>query len=125
MGKAKEKKKKKKKKAKKVKYVGGKRKKGQHKSKASIAAGKKNAAAQKKAGKGLFKPVTFAADLAAIIGKTKGVRSDAAKGIWAYIKKMKLSKGRMITADAKLGKVIGTKTISMFAMTKAYSKLIK
>jgi hypothetical protein len=32
-----------------VKYPGGKRKKGQHKSKASIAAGKKNAAKAKKA----------------------------------------------------------------------------
>merc|ERR1712017_50292 len=38
------KKKKKKKKAKKVRFVGGKRRKGQHKSKASIAAGKRNAA---------------------------------------------------------------------------------
>merc|ERR1712146_401076 len=46
----KKKKKKKKKKAKKVKYVGGKRAKGQHKSKASIAAGKKLAAAQKAKG---------------------------------------------------------------------------
>merc|ERR1712093_832379 len=35
---------KKKKKAKKVRFVGGKRRKGQHKSKAMIAAGKKNAA---------------------------------------------------------------------------------
>merc|ERR1712093_804478 len=42
----KKKKKRKKKKAKKVRFVGGKRRKGQHKSKAMIAAGKKNAAAQ-------------------------------------------------------------------------------
>merc|ERR1711924_365695 len=53
----KKKKKRKKKKAKKVRFVGGKRAKGQHKSKAMIAAGKKNAAAQKKKGTGLFKPV--------------------------------------------------------------------
>ena len=40
-----------------MKYVGGKRKKGQHKSKASIAAGKKNAAKAKKA-PGQTKPET-------------------------------------------------------------------
>merc|ERR1711896_11649 len=44
--KKKKKKKKAKKKKKKVRFVGGKRRKGQHKSKASIAAGKKNAAKQ-------------------------------------------------------------------------------
>merc|ERR1711977_124771 len=44
----------------------GKRKKGQHKSKASVAAGKKNAAKQKAAGKGLFKVRTCSAALTAI-----------------------------------------------------------
>merc|ERR1712167_505533 len=68
--KKKAKKKKKKKKKKKVtKYPGGKRPKGVHKSKASIAAGKKIAAAQKKKGVGLFATKTLSADLAAICGK--------------------------------------------------------
>merc|ERR1711977_202783 len=68
--KKKAKKKKKKKKKKKVtKYPGGKRPKGVHKSKASIAAGKKLAAAQKKKGIGLFATKTLSADLAAICGK--------------------------------------------------------
>merc|ERR1711990_794252 len=64
-------KKKKKKKKKVTKYPGGKRPKGVHKSKASIAAGKKIAAAQKKKGVGLFATKTLSADLAAICGKTK------------------------------------------------------
>merc|ERR1711990_1206431 len=59
----KKKKKRKKKKAKKVRFPGCKRRKGQHKSKAAIAAGKKNAAAQKKKGPGLFKPVSCSAAL--------------------------------------------------------------
>merc|ERR1711869_180462 len=69
--KKKKKAKKKKKKKKVVKYPGGKRPKGVHKSKASIAAGKKLAAAQKKKGVGLFAVKTLSADLAAICGKIK------------------------------------------------------
>merc|ERR1711861_124886 len=65
------KKKKKKKKKKVVKYPGGKRPKGVHKSKASIAAGKKSAAAMKKKGVGLFATKTLSADLAAVCGKAK------------------------------------------------------
>merc|ERR1712205_192551 len=57
--KKKKKKKRKKAKKKKVRFVGGKRAKGQHKSKASVAAGKKNAAKAKAAGKGLFKVRTL------------------------------------------------------------------
>merc|ERR1712164_168616 len=119
------KKKKKKKKKKVVKYPGGKRAKGQHKSKASKAAGKKIAAAQKKKGVGLFAVKTLSADLAAICGKNKMARSEVAKAIWAYIKKNKLSKGRTITPDAKLKKVLPANSVSMFKMTAMYSKHIK
>merc|ERR1712224_83944 len=77
----------------------GKREKGQHKSKASKAAGKKTAAAQKK----------------------KGV----VKSIWAYIKKNKLNKGRTISPDAKLKKVLPANSVSMFKMAAMYSKHIK
>ena len=105
--KKKAKKKKKKKKKKKVtKYPGGKRPKGVHKSKASIAAGKKIAAAQKKKGVGLFATKTLSADLAAICGKTKMSRPEMTKALWGYIKKNKLNKGRTITPDAKLKKVL-------------------
>ena len=70
------------------------------------AAGKKIAAAQKKKGVGLFAVKTLSADLAAICGKNKMARSEVAKAIWAYIKKNKLNKGRTITPDAKLKKVL-------------------
>merc|ERR1711869_106576 len=114
---AKKPKKKKRKKAKKEKYVGGKRKKGQHKSKASIAAGKKLAAKMKAAGKGIFKPKTCSPALAAITGKKTMPTSAIVKAVWAYIKKNK----RNITPDAALGKVIGGKT-TMFKMNKALFK---
>merc|ERR1712070_1101371 len=96
--KKKAKKKKKKKKKKVVKYPGGKRKKGQHKSKASNAAGKKNAAKAKKAGKGLFKPVTLSSALAKVTGISgKASRPAVFKALWAYIKKKGLSKGRTVS----------------------------
>merc|ERR1712225_214495 len=123
--KKKAKKKKKKKKKKVTKYPGGKRPKGVHKSKASIAAGKKLAAAQKKKGIGLFATKTLSADLAAICGKNKMSRPEAVKAIWAYIKKNKLNKGRTITPDAKLKKVLPANSVSMFKMTSMYSKHIK
>merc|ERR1712124_46653 len=85
------------------KYPGGKRPKGVHKSKASKAAGKKIAAAQKKKGIGLF----------------------ATKALWAYIKKNKLSKGRTITPDAKLKKVLPAASLSMFKMATHLKKHIK
>merc|ERR1711998_538888 len=122
--KPKKKKKKKKAKKKKVKYVGGKRKKGQHKSKASIAAGKKNAAKQKAAGKGIFKVRTLSSALAAVTGKGKMTTGQMVKAVWTYIKAKKLNNKRMITPDAALGKVIGGKT-TMFKMTKALFKHVK
>ena len=105
--KKKKKKKRKKAKKKKVRFVGGKRAKGQHKSKASVAAGKKNAAKAKAAGKGLFKVRTLSAALTAITGKSKMNTPSMVKAVWAYIKAKKLNNKRMITPDAALGKVIG------------------
>merc|ERR1712072_758856 len=119
------KKKKKKKKKKVVKYPGGKRPKGVHKSKASKAAGKKVAAAMKKKGIGLFATKTLSADLAAICGKTKMARTEVTKALWAYIKKNKLSKGRTITPDAKLKKVLPAASLSMFKMPGMLKKHIK
>merc|ERR1712224_826947 len=104
---------------------GGKRAKGQHKSKASKAAGKKIAAAQKKKCVGLFAVKTLSADLAAICGKNKMARPDVVKSIWAYIKKNKLNKGRTISPDAKLKKVLPANSVSMFKMAAMYSKHIK
>merc|ERR1712188_350256 len=128
--KAKKKKKKKKKKAKKkkkkvVKYPGGKRPKGNHKSKAMKAAGKKSAAAMKKKGVGLFAPKTLSADLAAVCGKAKMSRVEVTKALWGYIKKNKLNKGRTITPDAKLKKVLPSNSLSMFKMAGMLKKHIK
>merc|ERR1719498_999375 len=117
--------KKKKEKKKVVKYPGGKRPKGVHKSKAMIAAGKKTAAAQKKKGVGLFATKTLSADLAAICGKTKMSRPEMTKALWGYIKKNKLSKGRTITPDAKLKKVLPAASLSMFKMPGMLKKHIK
>merc|ERR1712093_535452 len=94
--KAKKKKKRRKKKVKKARFVGGKRKKGQHKFKSRIAAGKKNAAAQKKKGTGLF------------------------KAVWAHIKKKGLNKGRNV---GKIDGIFGGG--SMFKLPGAVSKHIK
>merc|ERR1712023_586692 len=111
---------KKKKKAKKTKYVGGKRKKGQHKAKGRIAAGKKLAAAAKKKGTGIFKPVTLSKDLAAICGMSKGTRGAVTKAVWAYIKKKGLSKGRTVS---KIPGIFAGG--SMFKLAGAVSKHLK
>merc|ERR1712093_92107 len=120
----KKKKKKKKKKAKKVRFPGGKRKKGQHKSKAVVAAAKKKASKMKAAGKGIFKVRTCSAALAAITGKAKMTSGQIVKAVWVYIKAKKLHSKRTITPDAALGKVIGGKT-TMFKMSKALFKHVK
>merc|ERR1712199_65986 len=107
--------KKKKKKAKKVRFPGGKRKKGQHKSKAVVAAAKKKALKMKASGKGIFKVRTLSAALTAITGKSKMTTGQMVKAVWTYIKAKKLHAKRIITPDAALGKVIGGKT-TMFKM---------
>merc|ERR1711924_467078 len=113
----KKKKKRKKKKAKKVRFVGGKRAKGQHKSKSMIAAGKKNAAKQKAKGTGLFKKCACSADLAAITGSKSMTRGQAVKAVWAHIKKNKLNNGRNVKA---VGKIFGGG--SMFKLAGAIAK---
>merc|ERR1712216_939859 len=118
-------KKKKKRKKKVTKYPGGKRPKGVHKSKASKAAGKKIAAAQKKKGIGPFATKTLSADLAAICGKNKMARTELVKALWAYIKNNKLNKGRTITPDAKLKKVLPAASLSMFKIATHLKKHIK
>merc|ERR1712093_258592 len=116
-----DKKKRKKKKAKKARFVGGKRKKGQKKFKSRIAASKKTAAAQKKKGIGLFKPVSCSAALSAITGiKGKSTRGQITKAVWAYIKKKGLNKGRNV---GKIDGVFGGG--SMFKLAGAVAKHVK
>merc|ERR1719269_242703 len=69
---------------------------------ASKAAGKKNALAMKKAGKGIFAPKQLSDALAAICGGKKMPRTEVVKKVWVYIKKNSLNEGRIIKPDAKL-----------------------
>merc|ERR1711981_941575 len=115
------KKKRKKKKAKKARFVGGKRKKGQHHFKSRVAGGKRAAAAQKKKGVGLFKPVSCSAALSAITGiKGKSTRGQITKAVWAYIKKKGLNKGRNV---GRIDGVFGGG--SMFKLAGAVAKHVK
>merc|ERR1711981_497802 len=119
--KKKKKKKRKKKKAKKARFVGGKREKGQKKFKSRIAASKKTAAAQKKKGIGLFKPVSCSAALSAITGiKGKTTRGQITKAVWAHIKKKGLNKGRNV---GKIDGIFGGG--SMFKLAGAVAKHVK
>ncbi len=70
-------------------------------------------------------PVAVSDDLAAIVGKGPMARSEVTSKLWEYIKSNKLQSTkdkRDIEPDAKLAKVIGKETISMFKMTSAVSK---
>merc|ERR1712167_269333 len=119
--KKKKKAKKKKKKKKKARFPGGKRRKGQHKSKAMIAAAKKRAAAAKKKGAGIFKPVSCSAALAAVTGiKGKSTRGQIFKALCVHIKKKGLNKGRNV---GKIDGIFGGG--SMFKLPGAVSKHIK
>merc|ERR1719440_1874673 len=69
---------------------------------ASKASGKKIAAAMKKAGKGIFAP--------------KKLSTEVTKKVWEYIKKNKLSEGRIIKPDAALKKVFPVSSIDMLKM---------
>ena len=73
---------------------------------------------------GITAPVTPSADLAEIVGKGDLPRSEVVSKVWAYIKDHKLQDAkdkRQINPDAKLGKVLGGKSVSMFQMNKHLS----
>merc|ERR1739848_411157 len=92
---------------------------------AQSANAKKNVAAMKKAGKGIFAPKTLSAELAAICGGKTMPRTEVTKKIWVYIKNGKLSSGRIITPDAALAKVFPKKSFTMFEMPKMVSAHLK
>merc|ERR1711988_1649579 len=83
---------------------------------AQKATGKKNALAQKKAGKGLFAPKKLSDALAAICGKKTAPRTEVTKLVWAYIKKNSLNNGRVIKPDTTLKKIFPVATIDMLKM---------
>lgn len=73
---------------------------------------------------GITAPVTPSADLAAIVGKDDLPRSEVVSKVWDYIKRHDLQDAkdrRQINADAKLEKVFGRKSASMFEMNKFLS----
>lgn len=77
---------------------------------------------------GIHKPVTPSADLAAIVGNEAQPRSAIVSKMWDYIKKNGLQDSkdkRQINADAKLEKIFGKKSVSMFEMNKHISSHVK
>ena len=77
---------------------------------------------------GIHKPVTPSADLGAVVGTGAMPRSEIVSKLWEYIKKNGLQDSkdkRQINADAKLEKVFGKKSVSMFEMNKHVSSHVK
>merc|ERR1712070_1176441 len=111
----------KKKKKKVVKYPGRQAQEGPAQEQGVDRGGQENAAKAKKAGKGLFKPVTLSSALAKVTGISgKASRPAVFKALWAYIKKKGLSKGRTVS---KIEGIFGGG--SMFKLPGAVSKHLK
>merc|ERR1711965_575700 len=89
---------------------------------AQKANAKKVSLALKKAGKGIFAPKKLSTELAAICGKSTLARTEVTKKVWEYIKKNKLSEGRIIKPDAALKKVFPVSSIDMLKMAGHISK---
>ena len=73
---------------------------------------------------GITAPVTPSPELAAIVGEHDLPRSEVVSKVWAYIKKHDLQDAkdkRNIVADAKLEKIFGKKSATMFEMSKLLS----
>ena len=73
---------------------------------------------------GITAPVTPSPELAEIVGAKDLPRSEVVSKIWEYIKKHDLQDAkdkRNIVADAKLEKVFGKKSATMFEMNKLLS----
>merc|ERR1711881_344801 len=90
--------------------------------KALSATGKKNAAAMKKKGVGIFAPKKLSDALAAICGAKTLPRTEVTKKIWVYIKKNGLNNGRVIKPDAKLKAVLPVASLDMLKMAGHISK---
>jgi chromatin remodeling complex protein RSC6 len=77
---------------------------------------------------GIHKPVQPSADLGAIVGPGAMPRSEVVSKVWDYIKKNNLQDAkdkRTINADAKLEKIFGKKSATMFEMNKHISGHLK
>merc|ERR1711918_132481 len=89
---------------------------------AQSAQAKKNVAAMKKAGTGIFAKKTLSASLVAICGAKALARTEVTKKIWEYIKKNSLNNGRVITPDATLKAVFPVSSLDMLKMAGYVSK---
>merc|ERR1711904_744597 len=89
---------------------------------AMSATAKKNVAAMKKAGKGIFAPKTLSPALAAICGGKSMPRTEVTKKIWVYIKKNKLNEGRIIKPDSTMKAVFPVASIDMLKLAGYVSK---
>lgn len=77
---------------------------------------------------GIHAPVTPSAELGAIVGNDRLPRSEVISKVWAYIKQHNLqnpANKREILADAKLEKVFGKKSVTMFEMNKYIAAHVK
>ena len=73
---------------------------------------------------GIHAPVQPSAELGAVVGNEKLPRSQVISKVWDYIKKHDLQDAkdrRQINGDAKLEKIFGKKSVSMFEMNKHLS----
>ncbi len=71
---------------------------------------------------------SVSADLEEIIGTSRASRPEIVKKLWVYIKAKKLQDSRhrrMINPDAKLSRVLGSRSIDMLKMAGALNKHIK
>merc|ERR1712224_687299 len=90
--------------------------------KAQSDTAKKNVAAMKKKGVGIFAPKQLSDALAAICGAKKLPRTEVTKKIWVYIKKNGLNDGRTIKPDATLKAVMPVASLDMLKMAGYVSK---
>merc|ERR1712094_31096 len=88
---------------------------------AQSANAKKNAAAMKKKGVGIFAPKQLSDALAAICGAKKLPRTEGTKKIWVYIKKHGLNNGT-IKPDAALKAVMPVASLDMLKMASYVSQ---
>ena len=94
------------------------------KANASTTAKKADAAKDapaKKANPALMKPLQPSKELAAVVGSEPLPRAEVVSKVWDYIKNNNLqnpANKREITADDKLEKVFGKKSVTMFEMNK-------
>ena len=80
---------------------------------------------EKKTNSALMQPMRPSQELAEIVGSEPLARTEITKRIWDYIKKHNLqnpANKREIIADEKLERVFGTRTVTMFEMTKLINK---